>query len=605
MARKRKPKIIHVEAPDESAPDPNAEPQFKNKPKVRRKTGSGTSRRPARKVIQLSEDGKVIPRQGPAEKTAPESESPAEEIAAEASAVPVELASETSEARETPEMPKKPEVPALPPVPELGESPAEVSSEPPPEKPASRPPAWTIPDPRIERPPIIPKPRTATPPISSPQAVSAAAPAAPPPASPPGMRPPRRPSRVASLLFGGIFLAVLAAFIFIPLDKNGAAPADQPANCLGIYPNLDWGYALHELNCRGGITAEGENLSDILLNKRVSYKSVIRLMDGIDKQSLPGLQPGNRYTVLYHEADPLKPYLLAYAPDPTSYVLLNLNGEPQVEYYKLAVEEKVTQQMEVAVITNLAEAMFNREFGLDLARKMEGVLKWKLDLFHLAPGDRFSLLYDEVTYEGGARDIGRLTAVRYRYQGEEGYAIYYQDAYVNGFFDLEGRPLRSGFLKAPLEYGRISSAYNLRRRDPLSKTGEIRAHLGTDYAAPLGTPILAVANGIVLKAERKGGNGNYVKLFHSPEIQTQYLHMRNFAEGIEPGVEVRQGQVIGYVGQTGRATGPHVCFRYWKDGVQVDHRKEKFLGPAPPLREGSREQFQQHRDSVLRFFEPA
>jgi murein DD-endopeptidase MepM/ murein hydrolase activator NlpD len=330
----------------------------------------------------------------------------------------------------------------------------------------------------------------------------------------------------------------------------------------------------------------------------------MRLQGKVRHNGLPTIQPGNSYILLYHDSDPMHPWMMAYAPDPSGYVLLNLKGEAQAELYKLRKENSVVREMEVAIITDLAEAMFNREFGLSLAREMESALKWKLDFFHLDPGDRFSLLFRETEFEGGVKTIEGLEAVRFRHDGEEGYAFHYQDAYVNGYFDQEGRPMRSGFLQAPLEYGRISSSYNLTRRDPILNNGEIRAHLGTDYAAPTGTPILAVGDGIVLNAENKGGNGNYVKIFHTEKIQTQYLHMSAFAEGIEPGAEVQQGQVIGYVGSTGRATGPHVCFRFWKDGVQVDHRKEKFLGPSPPLRGKSMEMFEQRRDSLMRIFEP-
>lgn len=417
----------------------------------------------------------------------------------------------------------------------------------------------------------------------------------------------RRPNLVLSILFGGIFLTVMAAFIFIPLNEqeNGTVVTKEYIpNCLGINPDIDWGYQLHELNCRSGVVREGEGLAEILLDKRVSYKSVIQLQDHVKRNGMPAIQPGNSFVLLYHDNDPLHPYMLAYSPDVSSYVLLNLKGEAAAEWYQLRIESTAYEQMEVAVVTDLAEAMFNREFGLSLAREMEDALKWKLDFFHLDPGDRFSLLYKGLTFEGGVKNIEKLAAVRYRHAGEEGYAFYYQDAYVNGFFDAEGRAMRSGFLKAPLEYIRISSSYSLKRRDPILNNGTIREHLGTDYAAPTGTPIFAVADGIVIKAEKKGGNGNYVKIFHSETIQTQYLHMRNFADGIAPGTEVRQGQVIGYVGSTGRATGPHVCFRFWKNGKQVDHRKEDFLGPSPPLRGKSMEQFQLRRDSLMSFFEP-
>ena len=162
--------------------------------------------------------------------------------------------------------------------------------------------------------------------------------------------------------------------------------------------------------------------------------------------------------------------------------------------------------------------------------------------------------------------------------------------------------MKSGFLKAPLKYYRISSPFNLKRPDPFN--GKVHAHLGTDYAAPAGTPILAVADGVVTHAEFKGNNGNYVKLIHSEEIQTQYLHLQDFAEGVFPGKKVRQGDVIGYVGMTGRATGPHVCFRFWKNGQQVDHRKEVGFQVAPRLQGPDLESFLTHRDSLWQQLDP-
>lgn len=416
----------------------------------------------------------------------------------------------------------------------------------------------------------------------------------------------RRPNLILSIGFGVILLVVLAAFIFIPMDENKAngTQAQQPPNCLGIQPSIDWGYALHELRCAEGVLEEGTTLADVLLARRIDYKTIIKLTGEVQRQGLPEIKPGDSYQLLQPPNDPLHPKLLAYAPDPARYVLLNLKGAPEVRIYKRKLLENFMQQSEVAIQTNLAEALYNRENGLDLSRSLEDALKYKIDFFHLTPGDRFSLLYQQRTYEGNRQDIGRLDAVYYRHGGENGYAIWFEDAYTKGYYDLEGRPMRSGFLKAPLEYGRISSPYNLRRPDPVSGSGKIMPHLGTDYAAPEGTPILAVADGVVLKAEFKGGNGNYVKLLHSPEIQTQYLHMRNFAPGIKPGVEVRQGEVIGFVGSTGRSTGPHVCFRYWKNGVQVDHRKEKNLGPAPALKGDSKLNFEMRRDSLMRMFEP-
>jgi murein DD-endopeptidase MepM/ murein hydrolase activator NlpD len=135
------------------------------------------------------------------------------------------------------------------------------------------------------------------------------------------------------------------------------------------------------------------------------------------------------------------------------------------------------------------------------------------------------------------------------------------------------------FLKAPVKFSRISSRFNLKRFHPVTKS--VKAHLGTDYAAPYGTPILATADGVVEDARFKQYNGNYVKIRHSGQYKTQYLHMSKIAKGIRPGSRVKQGDVIGYVGSTGLATGPHVCYRFWKDGKQVDPLKQKLTFEEP------------------------
>jgi murein DD-endopeptidase MepM/ murein hydrolase activator NlpD len=156
--------------------------------------------------------------------------------------------------------------------------------------------------------------------------------------------------------------------------------------------------------------------------------------------------------------------------------------------------------------------------------------------------------------------------------------------------------MRDGFLKSPLRYSHISSHYNLKRLHPI--LGYVRPHFGTDYAAPHGTPILSVADGTVEEARYGGGNGNYVKIRHMKPYESQYLHMSRFAKGIKPGTKVRQGEVIGYVGSTGLATGPHVCFRFWKKGVQVNHLREK-LPQISTFTSSDREEFNALSKSLI------
>lgn len=390
----------------------------------------------------------------------------------------------------------------------------------------------------------------------------------------------RRPLRIV-----GVFLFLLAAgaasiYYLKPEWLFEPAPTG-PQNCLGIKAKLRPGINLDQLSCTPNVASEGETLEKILLARQVDWKQSLQLMQALSFESIAPIEPGMEYNFLYKKGTLRDPVLFSWEPSPGKVVMLTLNGEADVFVHDRTVEEEKYRIESALIRRNFAETMFNRESGLDLTQMVYETMKWKVDLFDLKPGDRFRLIYKEQILEGGKEVMGGLQAVHFHTDNGDFFAYYFEDDIVSGFFDEDGRPVKSTFLMMPLRYGRISSPYNLVRPDPLSETGEIRPHLGTDYAAPEGTPILAVADGFVIEAAFSGGNGNYVKIEHQGDIKTQYLHMRQFAEGIEPGKFVKQGDVIGYVGMTGRTTGPHVCFRFWKHGVQVDHRREKFPSPRP------------------------
>jgi len=181
--------------------------------------------------------------------------------------------------------------------------------------------------------------------------------------------------------------------------------------------------------------------------------------------------------------------------------------------------------------------------------------------------------------------------------GKETYVYNFQNEKlgIDGFYDQDGRPMKQAYLKSPVEYARISSPFNMKRFHPILKY--VRPHLGTDYAAPEGTPIHAIAEGVVEAATRSGGNGIYVKIRHDKVYESQYLHMCRHAKGIKEGMRVKQGEIIGYVGQTGLATGPHVCFRFWKNGEQVDFMKQD-LPRSTPIEGEPIKVFAQLRDSM-------
>jgi murein DD-endopeptidase MepM/ murein hydrolase activator NlpD len=222
--------------------------------------------------------------------------------------------------------------------------------------------------------------------------------------------------------------------------------------------------------------------------------------------------------------------------------------------------------------TSLWEAVLDYNIHYRVIEQMEEAMKWSVDFYHLEPGDKFKVIYEEKRAGNEIIGIGALKAVYFKTKGKEHYAFFVDGVEKPGFYDEAGKPVQKSFLKCPVKYERITSYYNLERLHPV--TGGVKPHFGTDFAAPQGSPIFAVADGTVEVADFTKNNGNYVKLRHDLTYETQYLHLSRFEPGIRPGTPVKQGQVIGYVGQTGLATGPHVCFRFWKNGVQVDPREE-------------------------------
>jgi len=212
----------------------------------------------------------------------------------------------------------------------------------------------------------------------------------------------------------------------------------------------------------------------------------------------------------------------------------------------------------------------------------------------------YSLKRDE---QGNIIGYGDLEALRYRLAGEDKTVIRFDENEldVNGFFTPDGSPAQRTWLTTPVEGARLSSPFNLRRRHPVLK--RVKPHYGTDYAAPYGTPILAVSDGTIIARSRTRGNGKFIKIKHDETYQTQYLHMKAFAKGIKPGVEVKKGQVIGYVGSTGLSSGPHVCFRFWKNGQQVDHRAEN-LATTSDLTDEAMTAFTSKQAQVAALFDP-
>lgn len=337
-----------------------------------------------------------------------------------------------------------------------------------------------------------------------------------------------------------------------------------------------------------------ENLSEILSTFSISPLTIHNLaLASKDVFDVRKIAAGRPYTVLSAK-DSTYPSYFVYEKDPIHYVVYELTDSPRVFEGQRTVEMREVTATGT-ITSSLYETLAEQDLSPQVAIKLSEVYAWALDFYRLQKGDRFKLIYEEQYVEDEPVGIGQIKAAIFEHQGEPYYAFQFEGGDENDYYDENGKNLRKAFLRAPLKFTRISSRYTLRRFHPVQKRW--KAHLGTDYAAPSGTPIYSVGNGTVTTASYTSGNGRYVKIRHNHTYTTQYLHMSKIAPGIRAGKAVKQGDVIGYVGSTGLATGPHLCFRFWKHGRQVDWLSEK-IPPGEPVKEELMPEFAKVRESL-------
>jgi murein DD-endopeptidase MepM/ murein hydrolase activator NlpD len=360
-----------------------------------------------------------------------------------------------------------------------------------------------------------------------------------------------------------------------------------------------FGFCTKENFFYSGIVKKSEFLGSIL-NKNDVSGIIIHELEQKSKDifDVRRIREGKSYHIVTDgECGPVK--ALIYEPGPLHYVVYNFSDSVYVyvgerEYYTCV-------EASYGIITSsLWNALRERNISPALISQMEDALSSSVDFYHVQKNDEFKLIFERKMVEDSEIGVGQLLGAWFSNDRGQHYAVYYESDKYKGFFDVEGRPTKKSFLMAPVKYSRISSPFSSSRLHLIRK---VRIpHLGTDYAAPHGTPIHAVADGIVEIAGFGQNNGNFVKIRHDKTYQTQYLHMSGFAKGIKKGSFIKQGQTIGYVGSTGLATGPHVCFRFWKNGKQIDHRKENFP-PSEPMAEAELPHFYIKRDIIIDYLD--
>jgi murein DD-endopeptidase MepM/ murein hydrolase activator NlpD len=413
----------------------------------------------------------------------------------------------------------------------------------------------------------------------------------------------RSKNSISLLLF--ILMGGLAYFASIQLndqlqedslvfsDEDELAPATDSAELITKEPLLLFGIAADSFEIVEAVVKPRQNLSEILLPFNIGMATISELASNSRKIFDVRKINAHKKITLFCEKDSARTArYLVYEPSLTEYVIFSLKDSLQASLHEKQIEVK-EKTIYGSIQSSLAQTVAEAGASPALTSLLVDVFAWQIDFFRIQKEDWFKVIYEEKYVDGEAVGVGKILAVQFGHGGHEFKAFYFDQGNGVDYFDEEGNSLRKAFLKAPLKYSRISSRYTMKRFHPVQKRW--KAHLGTDYAAPKGTPIHSVGDGVIVEAGYHRGNGNYVKVKHNGTYTTQYLHMSRIAKGIKKGTRVQQGQTIGFVGSTGLATGPHLCFRFWKNGKQVDALKVE-IPPSEPIDPANHEPFQALKD---------
>ncbi|NAY91897.1 peptidoglycan DD-metalloendopeptidase family protein [Muricauda sp. JGD-17] len=387
-------------------------------------------------------------------------------------------------------------------------------------------------------------------------------------------------------------IVVLATLVSCKQDKEVEVQELVQVEPIERVPVTRFGFNVEEFKVVQDTVRWGDSFGELMLKNNVEYPKIATISEQYkDTFDVRKIRVGKPYTILKSKDTSEVAEIFIYENDKVNFTVVDLR-DSVVAYKSKRKVKYVEREVGGIINNNLSETLDNLGVDFNITIDLSEIYAWTIDFFRLEKGDRFKIIYDErfindTIYAGH----GPIKAAIFEHKGRPIYAFpYVTDSLKNilDYFDQDANNLRSTFLRAPIKFGyRLSSRYNLKRK--IAYYGyRVRPHKGTDYAAPVGTPIIATADGTVTESTRRGGNGRYVKIRHNGTYSTQYLHMKK--QKVKRGEFVRQGDVIGWVGMTGNTGGPHVCYRFWKNGRQVDPLREK-LPAAEPIVDSLRAQY--------------
>jgi murein DD-endopeptidase MepM/ murein hydrolase activator NlpD len=337
-------------------------------------------------------------------------------------------------------------------------------------------------------------------------------------------------------------------------------------------------------------------LSEILIKHGVSMQEIDQVLKNSRSVfDVRKIRSGNNY-ILFCDRDTIaRARYLVYEHDPTTCYVFSFNDSLNITPFRKEIKSEI-KYSSGTIETSLWDAMINGGLHPSLVGELSEVFAWTVDFFGLQKGDSFKVIYEEFFIDDKSLGTGKIYAAQFNRTGSTITAIPFIQNGRESFFDIDGNSLRKAFLKAPLQFSRISSHFSSARMHPILRI--VRPHYGVDYAAPVGTPVHAIGDGRIISTTDEGGAGKMVRIQHNSVYATGYLHLSRFGEGVSPGKFVKQGDIIGYVGTSGLSTGPHLDFRFYMNGSPVDPLKVD-APPVEPVSEENKGKFEEIKTVVL------
>ena len=398
-------------------------------------------------------------------------------------------------------------------------------------------------------------------------------------------------------------IILLLAFLIISCNNSKntktefvTAPSDTTASQQVYSPVFMYGIPTDSFDLVSGHIKRNGFLSEILLKHGVSMQEIDQaLKNSRSVFNVRKIRSGNNY-ILFCDRDSIaRARYLVYEHDPTTCYVFSFNDSLNITPFRKKIISEI-KYSSGTIETSLWDAMIKGGMQPALVGDMSEIFAWTVDFFGLQKGDNFKVIYEEFFIDGKSFGTGRIYGAQFNRTGSSITAIPFIQDGKESYFDINGNSLRKAFLKAPLQFSRISSHFSSARMHPILRI--IRPHYGVDYAAPVGTPVRSIGDGRITSATNEGGSGRMVRIQHNSVYATAYLHLSRFGDGVFPGAFVKQGDIIGYVGTSGLSTGPHLDFRFYKNGSPVDPLKVD-APPVEPVSEENKVRFDKIRTVIL------